>query len=110
MGKPTKSARDQIIIVLTVSVGELRKKIDHVYFHIYIDKYICIKVQYLRVQSVYIHHIINNIYYNSAGIVTIFLHYVLCMIFRNNVDYMYKYSQTWKFPEQVKSYLVSMYS
>ena len=58
-------------------------------------RYICINVQYLMVQSVYIHHIINNMYYNSAGIITIFLHYFLCMIFRNNVDYMYKYSQTW---------------
>ena len=49
---------------------------------------------------------INNMYYNSAEIITIFLHDVLCMIL-NNVDYMYKYSQTWKFPEQVKSCLVS---
>ena len=77
---------------------------------LYLHKYIWINVQYLRVQSVYIHHIINNMYYNTAGIITIFLHYVLCMIFRNNVDYMYKYSQTWKFPEQVRSCLVSMYS
>ena len=29
---------------------------------------------------------------------------------RNNVDYMFKYSQTWKFPEQVKSCMVSMYN
>ena len=48
----------------------------HVYFHIYIDIYVCINVQYVRVQSVYIHHILNNMYYNSAGIITIFLHYV----------------------------------
>ena len=27
-----------------------------------------------------IYHIINNMYYNSVGIMTIFLHYVLCMI------------------------------
>ena len=54
--------------------------------------------------DLYIHHTINNMYHNTAGIIIIFLHYVLCMIFRNNVDYMYKYSQTWKFPEQVSMY------
>ena len=37
----------------------------------------------------------------GVGIITIFLHYILYMYFRNNVDYMYKYSLTWKFPEQV---------
>ena len=42
--------------------------------------YVFIIVQYLRVQGVYIHHIINNMYYNSAGIITIFLHYFLCII------------------------------
>ena len=31
-------------------------------------------------KCIYIHHIINNIYYNSAGKITIFLHDVLCMI------------------------------
>ena len=51
-----------------------------------------------------IYHIINNMYYNNVGIITIFL-LLLCPLynFRNNVDYIYKYSLTWKFPEQVNN-------
>ena len=70
--------------VTGLSVGELRKMtdIDAYIMHIFMKKYIYVSknVQYLRVQSVYIHHIINNMYYNRAGIITIFLHDVLCMI------------------------------
>ena len=66
---------------LQVSVGELRKKADiDVLISTEINIYVCINVQYLRVHSIYIHHIINNMYYNSAGIITIFFHDVLCMI------------------------------
>ena len=36
--------------------------------------YICTKVQDLRVQSIYCHYVRNNIYYDEAGIITIFLH------------------------------------
>ena len=62
----------------------------------------CTKVQDLRVQNVYCHCVRWDNYYFPQ----------LCPMddFRNHVDYMYTYSQTWKFPEQVKSYLVSMYS
>ena len=72
--------------VTGLSVGELRKKtdIDEYIMYIFISTWrnihVCINVQYFRVQSVYIHHIIKNMYYNSAGIITTFLHYVLCMI------------------------------
>ena len=38
------------------------------------------KCSIFKGQSVYIHRIINNMYYNSAGISIIFLHYVLCTI------------------------------
>ena len=40
-------------------------------------------------------------YYNSVGIITILPPLCPMYDFRNNVDYMYKHSLTWKFPEQV---------
>ena len=52
----------------------------YIFLSTWSNVYVCINVQYLRVRSVNIHHIINNIYYNSVGIITIYLHYVLCMI------------------------------
>ena len=44
-------------------------------------------LEYLRVQSVYIHHAI-NMYYNTAGIITIFLHYDQYMIFMMWIIYI----------------------